>query len=600
MLRRALAFALWLPLIAISGVGGTWSTYTRASSRTQTLTTPPLKSVGLATAQSADAVSYSITGVSPGGVADYLLNIRNDGTSPPDIATLVRTSSATLLDTDATNGLHVEVDKCSAVWQQSAIAATATCNATQTTILASTALATLNAASATLTSSGLASLSSGGLDHLRVHFSLPSGAPASYSTLTSTPTVTIYGWGLPGAPTGLTATAGDGQVTVSWSAPSSTGASAITGYTATASPGGATCTTTSATTCTITGLTDGTSESISVTATNTQGTGSASSAASAIPYPSSIMASGHGLTLWLDGADASTELSSSTCTGATAASGGSVGCWTDKSGKAANFSQATSTAQPVTATLNGQGAVDFTSNTQNLNSTTSTNTYQTVFIAVLPQTTPTGWDYLFGLTGSDTANIRLSTTNFASPNSSDWAYNAGATALDWSSGRQATEPTLGATTIITAQSSSAKTGSVSLSTTVIGNSGSARGTIGYYGEVVAFSGTLTTAQRRTVEDYLARKWGVTMTPDPPGTPTATAGTKSATVSWSAPSWNGGAAVSGYTVTSSPGSFTCATTSATSCAVSGLTTGTAYTFTVTAANSVGTGSASGASASITAG
>jgi hypothetical protein len=48
--------------------------------------------------------------------------------------------------------------------------------------------------------------------------------------------------------------------------------------------------------------------------------------------------------------------------------------------------------------------------------------------------------------------------------------------------------------------------------------------LGDVGEVIAFSGTLTTAQRRTVEDYLARKWGTTITPDPPGTPTVSAGT----------------------------------------------------------------------------
>ena len=34
----------------------------------------------------------------------------------------------------------------------------------------------------------------------------------------------------PGAPTGLTATAGDGEVTLSWTAPTNTGAAAITGY----------------------------------------------------------------------------------------------------------------------------------------------------------------------------------------------------------------------------------------------------------------------------------------------------------------------------------------------------------------------------------
>jgi putative cell wall-binding protein len=64
---------------------------------------------------------------------------------------------------------------------------------------------------------------------------------------------------------------------VSWSAPASTGDSAITSYTITATPGGATATSTT-TTKEITGLTNGVSYTFTVRATNTQGTGPASSA----------------------------------------------------------------------------------------------------------------------------------------------------------------------------------------------------------------------------------------------------------------------------------------------------------------------------------
>jgi hypothetical protein len=80
----------------------------------------------------------------------------------------------------------------------------------------------------------------------------------------------------------------------------------------------------------------------------------------------------------------------------------------------------------------------------------------------------------------------------------------------------------------------------------------------------------------------------------PGAPTITStisGNSAVTVSWTAPANNGGSPITGYTVTSSPGNFTCTTTGATSCNVTGLTNGTAYTFTVTATNAAGTGPAS---------
>jgi len=76
----------------------------------------------------------------------------------------------------------------------------------------------------------------------------------------------------PQAPLNVTATPGDAKATISWSAPTNTGGSPITGYSATASPGGKSCTTTTATSCTISGLTNGTTYSVSVTASNAIGT----------------------------------------------------------------------------------------------------------------------------------------------------------------------------------------------------------------------------------------------------------------------------------------------------------------------------------------
>ena len=91
---------------------------------------------------------------------------------------------------------------------------------------------------------------------------------------------------VPDAPTNVTATRGNHQLAISWTAPANNG-SAITQYTATASPGFKTCTysvtSPETDTCTITGLTNGTAYSLTVTAISSLGAGQASSPVSATP-----------------------------------------------------------------------------------------------------------------------------------------------------------------------------------------------------------------------------------------------------------------------------------------------------------------------------
>jgi hypothetical protein len=409
---------------------------------------------------------------------------------------------------------------------------------------------------------------------------------------------------------------------VSWTAPASNGGSAITSYTATATPSAGsgyasapTRTCSSATSpCTITGLTNGLTYSVTVTATNAVGTGSASTAATVIPYPSSVMSSS-ATKLWLDGADSSTMYAGSTCSGTAATT--TVGCWADKSTSGNDGSQGTSGNRPTLTTVNGYGVPGFDGTNDNLSISASLlptgTTASTQFaVAQLTDPAPSSSGYrdvlAWGANGpGDARKVQKTTSGSAmrldtissGPALDYGTWTASTTLL------QASEFSAGTT--LTAWPNGEVTGSSATGTfsthTNTGAVGKGIGSSEYwYGpvtEIVVLTGTLTSTDRRTVEEYLARKWGNAITPPAPTIGTVTGGDTTAGVTWTAPSWNGGASVSSYTIVATPvdGSLSTVTkTGCTSspCTVTGLTNGATYAFTVAAVNSVGTGPASSSS------
>ncbi|NBU50971.1 MAG: hypothetical protein EBS47_13040, partial [Betaproteobacteria bacterium] len=99
---------------------------------------------------------------------------------------------------------------------------------------------------------------------------------------------------VPNSPTNVTALAGNGQATVSWTAPSNSG-SAITSYTVTTSPSGLTTTTNgSTTTATVTGLTNGIAYTFTVVATNAVGNSTASAVSNSVTPNNKVAISNDG------------------------------------------------------------------------------------------------------------------------------------------------------------------------------------------------------------------------------------------------------------------------------------------------------------------
>ncbi|MBK7621525.1 MAG: fibronectin type III domain-containing protein [Kineosporiaceae bacterium] len=422
------------------------------------------------------------------------------------------------------------------------------------------------------------------------------------STATGTPTTTV-----PSAPTGVTATASttvSGQATVAWTAPTSTGGAAITSYTATATAAGQTTRTCTAASspCTLSSLVDGVTYSVSVTATNSAGTGPASTATTVTTYPATIM-SGTNLKLWLDGADPATLYASSACTGAQAST--TVGCWTDKSASANHASQATGTYQPVLSTVAGHpvpsfdGSNDYLSANPSLLPTGTTTGTVIMSAAVNPSVAMNGISAISygGTTAASQRRITSWSATGADVNGSPMAFSTawpgaqaqGVAAAEFASGTSVTIWAQGGTGVTTSGAFTTGTDHFWIGTG--GDTTPAGRWWGTTPEIIAFTGTLTTAERRTLEDYLAHKWASIITPAAPGTPSATAGNGTAAMSWTTPTWDGGATVTGYTATASPGGQTCtATPPATTCTLTGLTNGTTYTVSVTATNSIGTGPA----------
>ena len=187
--RLALSIALILVAVALAGVGA-FAAFTSSASVSQSITSGTVTIALGATGTADNRLNIAATGVVPGDTIQRAVNVSNTGNQ--DFASITLTTAAStssLLDTDATDGLQMVIERCSVAWTEggSAPAYTYTCSGTTSTVLASRAVI---GSGLSLSNLGL---TAGTTNHLRVTLTLPSTAGNTLQGLTSVIAYTFTG-----------------------------------------------------------------------------------------------------------------------------------------------------------------------------------------------------------------------------------------------------------------------------------------------------------------------------------------------------------------------------------------------------------------------
>jgi titin len=413
-----------------------------------------------------------------------------------------------------------------------------------------------------LTSFNVTGLANGTTTYLRVSAINGAGNGLPTGAVTVTPLTTAS------APLSLVATPGNTQVALAWAAPLDNGGSAITGYTIqVSSNSGATWSTMAnvvGTTYTATTLTNGTSYAFRVLAVNGGGAGSASAPDVAVPF-----AAASGVRNLL----------------ATAADGQMTASWLAPS---SNGGSAISSYRVAYST---DGGATFSADVV-VTGTTAVITGLTNGTAVVVRVIPVN----AGGNGTAVTSVPATPRTVAGASTSVVATAGnGQVSLTW------VAPTDNGGSAITGYHVERAVGSAgpwtriaTIATTSYVTTGLTNGTT-YAFRVLA---TNSAGAGAATESVLATP---STTPGAPTTVATNAGDGFVTLTWAAPSSNGGAIVTSYLIEKSTDGATwttSATTSARDFTVTGLANGTAYRFRVSAVNAAGTGASAQASATVT--
>ncbi|HSC49245.1 MAG TPA: TasA family protein [Gaiellaceae bacterium] len=173
---------------SIAGLG-TYATWTSTTSQSHTISTGTVTISLGATGAATNRLNIGASGLVPGDTIQRSVDLTNSGSI--DLASVTLTTSASpssLLDTDATNGLQMVIDKCSQAWTEAGPPYTYTCGGTTSSVLTSRSVVGSNVAL-----SNLGATTAGATDHLRVTLTLPSAAGNTFQNQSSTITYAFTG-----------------------------------------------------------------------------------------------------------------------------------------------------------------------------------------------------------------------------------------------------------------------------------------------------------------------------------------------------------------------------------------------------------------------
>jgi spore coat-associated protein N len=184
--KTKLALTVGLIGLTVSAVGAAaFATFTSTTNVDQSTASGTVSFAAIAPNGAGNRLSLGAVNIAPGDTLQRAVTLTNTGTVDMLPGSVHLTTSATvssLLDTDATNGLQLVIDRCSVPWTEAgtAPAYTYTCSGTTSSVLASASVIQTNTALANLTTTAAAP------NYLRATLTLPGTAGNTLQNQSST------------------------------------------------------------------------------------------------------------------------------------------------------------------------------------------------------------------------------------------------------------------------------------------------------------------------------------------------------------------------------------------------------------------------------